>query len=241
MQRIWEVKFEGNEFVSDRRLKTQIQSKPGFVKYFFGGKVDPKKIEADAQPQITDYYREFGFFQAKVGPLLDYNEDGDWLTIRFIIHEGTRSQIRRVSVVGAKRFQTEELTKSLTLLADQPFDRLKMERDQTWLQELYGSQGFVFADIRADLRFDEDPGQIDLVYHVDEGKRWRVGKIYVHIDGPNPHTRVQTALNRLSLRPGDVMDIREIKRASGASRRRVCSGMNRLAASRRRSSIGYPS
>ena len=40
------------------------------------------------------------------------------------------------------------------------------------------------------------------MYHIDEGKRWRVGNIYVHINGENPHTKIQTALNRLSIRSG---------------------------------------
>ena len=65
--------------------------------------------------------------------------------------------------------------------------------------------------------FLEEPGKIDLVYHIDEGKQWKVGRIFVHIDGDNPHTRIQTALNRLSFRPGQIVDIREIH----ASERRL--------------------
>jgi outer membrane protein insertion porin family len=44
-----------------------------------------------------------------------------------------------------------------------------------------------------------------------------VGRIFVHIDGENPHTRIQTALNRLSFQPGEIIDIREVK----ASERRL--------------------
>ncbi|HYO24861.1 MAG TPA: BamA/TamA family outer membrane protein, partial [Lacipirellulaceae bacterium] len=47
--------------------------------------------------------------------------------------------------------------------------------------------------------------------------KWRVGRIIVHIGGDNPHTRIQTALNRVTLRPGQIMDIRELK----ASERRL--------------------
>ena len=85
-----------------------------------------------------------------------------------------------------------------------------MNNDLQWLKNLYGSQGYVFADIKAEPVFLEEPGKIDLVYHIDEGKQWKVGRIFVHIDGDNPHTRIQTALNRLSFRPGEIVDIREI-------------------------------
>ena len=50
-----------------------------------------------------------------------------------------------------------------------------------------------------------------------------VGNIFVHINGDNPHTKIQTALNRLSIRSGEIADIREIRRASGGCRPAGCS------------------
>ena len=46
---------------------------------------------------------------------------------------------------------------------------------------------------------------------VEEGQQFRVGEINVNIAGENPHTRRTVVLNRLSFRPGDVIDIREIR------------------------------
>ena len=63
--------------------------------------------------------------------------------------------------------------------------------------------------------------EIDLVFDIDEGKRYRVGRINVNIEGDDPHTKLSVALNRISLRPGDIVDIRKIQdserrlRASG--------------------------
>jgi outer membrane protein insertion porin family len=60
-----------------------------------------------------------------------------------------------------------------------------------------------------------------LIYDVTEGDRYRVGQINVKISGDNPYTRRTVALNRLSIRPGDVVDIRKVRdserrlRASG--------------------------
>ena len=102
-------------------------------------------------------------------------------------------------------------------MAGQDFEQAKMAGDTEWLKLLYGSRGHVFADIKAEPRLLEKPGELDLVYRIEEGDRFRVGKIIVHIGGDNPHTRIQTALNRFSLRPGDIVDIREIR----ASERRL--------------------
>jgi outer membrane protein insertion porin family len=214
-QKIWKLEFVGNKFVTARRLKTRVESKPPMM-YIFKGFVDREQIDGDVE-RLTSYYRSFGFFQAKVGRQLVFNEKGNWLTLRFVIHEGPRYQVEDVSFIGNKIFASESLAMGTQLLAGQPFEQAKMNGDVEWLKELYGSQGYVFADIRADPIFSEEAGKLKLMYHIDEGKRWRVGNIYVHIEGENPHTKIQTALNRLSFRSGEIVDIREVR----ASERRL--------------------
>ena len=98
-----------------------------------------------------------------------------------------------------------------------------MNADVAWLKDLYGSQGYVFADIQAEPIFLEEPGKIDLVYHIDEGKQWRVGHIFVHIDGDNPHTRdPDGAQSACRFRSGEIVDIREIH---ASERRLQASGL----------------
>src|SRR3990172_2121413 len=214
-QRVWEVEFVGNSFVSGKRLKTQIKSKPPIM-YVFKGYVDREQIDGDVD-RLTAYYRSFGFFQAKVGRQLVFNEKGNWLTLRFVVHEGPRYQVENVAFIGNKIFAGESLAMGVELLGGNPFEQATMNADVEWLKELYGSQGYVFADIRAEPIFLEETGKLKLLYHIDEGKRWRVGNIHVHIEGENPHTKIQTALNRLSIRSGEIVDIREIR----ASERRL--------------------
>ncbi|MEN1681566.1 MAG: POTRA domain-containing protein, partial [Planctomycetota bacterium] len=216
-QKIAATKFEGNnsDFASDRRLRTKVKSKRG-VLWLFGGKFKREVLDADVQA-LTAYYRSFGFFQAKVDRVIDFNDDGTWATIRFVIHEGPRYQVRSVRFLGNEKFSDESLGSGLKLPAGVPFEQAKLTADIEWLKEVYGSHGYVFADVRAEPVFLEEPGELDLVYHFGEGEKWRVGRIFVHIGGENPHTRVQTALNRLSIRPGEVMDIRELR----ASERRL--------------------
>ena len=86
-----------------------------------------------------------------------------------------------------------------------------MKTDVSLLRNLYGSQGFIYAAIKADPRFREEPGELDLSYEIKEGEQFRVGKINIHIAGDPDHTRQDVVLNRLSMRPGDVIDIREIR------------------------------
>ena len=214
-QRVWDVQFVGNEFVSDGRLKNIIKSKPPILKVF-KGYLNRQQLDADVD-QLTAYYRSFGYFQAKVSRKIDFNEKGNWANLTFVIDEGKRYRIRNVKFLGNTKFEPVAMAAAAKLTAGQPFEQSKVQRDALWLQELYGSHGYVFADIRPEPVFLEEPGDLDLLYHIDEGEQFRVGRIFVHIGGDNPHTRIQTALNRMTLRPGDIVDIRELK----ASERRL--------------------
>lgn len=210
LERIGAVEFEGNTIADDSRLKTQIESKPGFLYYLFKGRVDRKKIDEDIE-KLTTYYRSLGYFRARIGRELQYDETGKWLTLRFVIDEGPRYVVRNVSIVGNEKFQTPELEAELRLKAGEYFNLGKMERDVSSIRDLYGAQGHIYADITADPRFLEEPGQLDLIYKVKEGDVYRVGKINVHIAGEFPHTRQNVVMNRLSIRPGQVIDIREVR------------------------------
>lgn len=218
LERIWDVKFVGNspEIVTDSRLKTQIQSKPGFMKYLFRGTVSRQKIDEDVD-RITAYYRNLGYFRARVGRELQYDESGQWLTLTFVIDEGPRYKLRNVTIEGNSQFEADELIGALELKQGDYFQLDRMQVDQNTLRDIYGSQGFVFADVQAMPQYLAEPGQLDLVYKIDEGDRFRVGKIRINVAGEYPHTKQSVILNRLSLRPGDIIDIREVR----ASERRL--------------------
>lgn len=214
-QRIKSVKFIGNTIADDARLKTQIQSKPPFL-YLFKGELDRKQLDEDVE-LLTAYYRGLGFFRARIGRELSYNEKKDWASITFVIDEGPRYKIRDVSVIGNKQYSADELTADLKLRDGEYFNQASMSADIGALQDKYGCVGYVFAEVKADPRFLEEPGQLDLVYNINEGERYRVGKINIRIKGEYPHTQLTTVRTRLSFNPGDIIDIREIR----ASERRL--------------------
>ena len=210
LERISSVVFEGNKIAPDGVLKTKIQSKPGYFWYFFGGKVDRAKIDAD-RDALTAYYRSLGYFRARVSRSLDYDDAGKWLALKFIIDEGPRYQVRSVAVDGGTKFATEPLLQHLELKGGEYFNQSESNKDVTTLIDLYGSQGHVFADVQADLRFLEEPGQLDVVYRIKEGDVFKVSEINVHIAGEFPHTKQSVVLSRLALAPGDVIDNRKIR------------------------------
>jgi outer membrane protein insertion porin family len=161
--------------------------------------------------KLTAYYHDFGFFRARVGRELTFDDEGRWVSIKFIIDEGPRYNVRNVQVVGNEVFHTDPLLEALTLKPNKPFSNAEMQKDLNLLRDLYGSQGRIFAQVDANPRFVEEPGQIDLIYKIQEGEPFRVGQINVHIAGEFPHTRRNVVLNKLSLKPGDLIDIRQVR------------------------------
>lgn len=208
-QKIWSVGFEGNTIVSDARLGTQIESKPGLLKYI-KGYVDSRKIDEDVV-RLTAYYRSLGYFKARIGRELKYDDSGKWLYLTFVIDEGPRFKVRSVSFSGNTLFSEEQLRSLVELNQGDNFDQAKMNKSVTALTDAYGGVGYVMAQVQASPRTLESEPELDLVYEVKEGARYRIGKISVSITGDNPHTRKEVALNRLSFRPGEIADIRKIR------------------------------
>lgn len=208
-QKVLWTDFVGNTIVRDDRLRTQVQSKPG-VAWVFKGYVDRKKIDEDVE-RLTSYYRSLGFFRAQVRPKFNEGIDDHWVTVRFFIHEGPRYAVRNVTFQGNEKIPTERLVTDLKLAGGEPFDQVKLNKDISKIRDEYGGAGYVFADVKPDTRFLEEPGKVDLVYTIKEGARYRIGRVNVVIEGEAPHTRRKTVMNHVSLRPGDIADIRQIR------------------------------
>jgi outer membrane protein insertion porin family len=212
-QRIWKVDFEGNTVASAARLRSMVKAKPGILKVI-GGIAEKKKIDQDIV-RLESYYKSLGYFNVQIGREINESNDGRWLTIRFIINEGPRYKIREVRFVGNERYASTDLVKLLQLkpgAEGQPeFNSARMTEDVTALRDLYGANGFVYADVQAEPRFLEEPGYLDMVYRISEGEQYRVGQINVNYNGGNGVTRREVILNRLSLRPGDLIDARKLR------------------------------
>lgn len=215
--RIFRTEFVGNTIASNGRLKTQIDSKPGIL-WLFGGKANNDEIDGDVT-RLTAYYRSLGYFQARIGRQIEYNADRTWMTVRFIIDEGARYRVRNIRMIGNETFPAGQLMAATQLRPGEFFNLSRMQADLAQIRDEYGGQGFIFADVQAEPRFKETPGELDIVFNVKEGKQFRVGQILVNIDGEYSHTKRSVVLNRLSIRPGDIVDIRKLR----ASERRLQS------------------
>ena len=118
-----------------------------------------------------------------------------------------------MKIVGTEKLDPEQLAAKLMLHKGDYYNLSMLQRDLNVLRDEYGGQGYILADVQVEPTFHEQPGLLDLVYSIEEGEQYRVGNIQVNIDGGESQTRRNVVLNYLSIRPGDIVDVREIRRS----------------------------
>jgi outer membrane protein insertion porin family len=222
--RVAKVNIVGAMVDSPDRVLTQVSTKRPFL-YLFGGEFDRKKLDGD-QETLTAYYHSLGYFRARIGRELEFNEKKNWVTVTFVVDEGPRYKIRNVSVLGNKKYGSDVLLADTKVQGGDYFTQAKLIGDTRKLQEHYGGNGYAFADIRPELQYLEDSAQLDVVYNVKEGARYKIGKIDIVIVGDPSHTQEKVVRDRLFFKPGDLFDIRQIRASEVALKRSMLFEVN---------------
>ena len=80
-----------------------------------------------------------------------------------------------------------------------------MRRDAQGLKDTFGRNGYVNADVQPEFQFRDQPGQVDVVYKVQEDMPRRIGD--VRIEG-NTHTKRSVILKLTDLESGSCCSTR---------------------------------
>jgi len=217
-ERIEAIEIKGATIVSESRLKKIIKSRGPTVGvlYHIGNTADMRKIDGDVNI-LASYYHNLGFLTATVGRSIRYDESGKWMTVTFVINEGPRFTVNDVKIVGNQFITEESLRARLELHSGDMFDGTLMRRDIGEITYGYGEMGFIYAEVEPKTVMRDEGNVVDLVYEINEGDRWKVGRILVNIEG-EPHLMKETTmLNMVDLREGDWIDRRSLE----LNRRRI--------------------
>ncbi|MFK7779302.1 MAG: BamA/TamA family outer membrane protein [Gimesia sp.] len=214
------IKFRGNKFVTSGVLKTKLQTKKAPLGLsFLGGKFDPSTVEDDLI-SLKQYYNGLGFFDVKIEEKVGYNKERSRVQIQYTINEGKRYKIRDILIEGNRIFSKEEIRSDIKLASGEYFNSRTLSADVEKLNIKYGELGHLFARVNPVPRFLESPGEVDLIYQIDEDKPYRIRRITPHIAGDNPRTKSSVLTNPLLVAPGDPANQRLITK----SKRRIEGG-----------------
>ncbi len=217
------IEFIGNKHFSDRVLRGQMLTKEKniwnmvttFIGHFLGKPSTyyyiPDLLKVDLM-KVREFYRDHGFLRVAVGDPQVKVKDSGKIYIRVPIEEGPRYKVADVNLqLGPDDpFKPDEIKKVLLLKAGEWYGAAAMRRDVNNLTELYGSKGFVNADVRPLVELDDRGHTVRVTYRIAKGAKYYVGRIEVQ---GNIKTRDKVIRRELGLAEGDVMNTLALKAA----------------------------
>ncbi len=192
---VHDIDFVGNEAMSDRSLKGQMNNtKERWLFSFITGRgaYRPLGFEQDADAVVA-HYRNSGFIDAQVGqPQLEYgevSEDGDSrpVRLRIAVSEGERYRVGTVEFDGESVVRLEALQEIFADLQPRGYYEEGKVRDALEVaREAYGAGGYYemtgFPDLvprgddHPEARIDGDP-VVDVTVRLQEGEQYFVNRI----------------------------------------------------------------
>jgi len=176
------IAFEGNSKLADKDLNAEIQLRPRTV-------YTRTRVQNDVN-RILQLYRRHGRFAATVEPkVIQLSENR--VDLVFEINEGQSTGVRSINFVGNRQFadgtlrgviETKESRWYRFLSTSDTYDPDRLTYDRELLRKFYLSEGY--ADFRvvsgvAELTPDRDGFVV--TFTVEEGERYRFGKVDVNI------------------------------------------------------------
>jgi outer membrane protein insertion porin family len=211
------IRFKGATHMSNDKLKDQIHTSTWFP-IFRSGTFSLDTIDEDVA-SIRRYYQAHGYFDVKVGRKIIVSPDQSEVQVDFLIDEGPQYIVDRVTFKGNTNVSEAELRSKLKMIEGKPYDADLLQRDVREVVRAYSPYGYIYdpqardpSFLRIDTKnlFRQQPGKVEIVYDISEGKEFYVGEI--HVKG-NRKTQEKLVLRELRVTPGQKYNSAEFQDA----------------------------
>ncbi|MBN1695450.1 BamA/TamA family outer membrane protein [candidate division WOR-3 bacterium] len=195
--KVLKINFEGNYFISDKKLRAVLPVKEGdqYIEQFL----------RESPNRIVSYYRSRGFFDMRVikreGEFL---EEKNGFVINYHIFEGVRSKVDSVEIIGNKIFTNDYIKAKLSVEKESYYDEASIDAGKYILSKNYAEKGFADASITIERSFLNGGGDKNRVYLkiiINEGNKIYVRK--VEIKGLK-EVRSKVVRREFRMKKGDV-------------------------------------
>ncbi len=209
------IAFEGNLRIDDDILSDEITLRPRVV-------YTRSRVQSDML-RIIEIYRRSGRFAARVVPKV-IQLPQNRVNLIFEIHEGSPTDVRRITFIGNTRFSDGELrdviqTKESGFFSffsgGDVYDPDRLAFDQELLRRKYLNAGY--ADIRvvsAVAELTPDREAFFITFTLEEGKTYRYGKI--EVTSGLRDLDVSTVEQEVQIAEGDLYSAEEIEETVSA-------------------------
>jgi outer membrane protein insertion porin family len=169
-----------------------------------------ERMDSDLE-KIKDLYFNNGFIKATVGePKIQLTDNKKGMIISIPVSEGDQFKVSSVEFSGNKVFGNDMIKKRITLLPDKPFSKETLRKDILSISELYSENGYAIITVTPDLIPDESKKVVKVFLKIDEGDKYRIGRIEV---SGNTKTRDKVIRREIRLDEGDIFNSSLLKRS----------------------------
>ncbi len=200
---ISQIRFEGNEHISQGVLRKQMKTRGRTLIYFMDktGRLDEVQFEQDLD-KIREYYQDHGFIDVQIKDVRKERTPKGPMIITIVIVEGPQYHVRKLTISGYQATNEERIRKLLKMKEGSVYSPKQLRDDAKAVADAYGSGGYVDLVITPEGT-PAGPALIDVHYNIEEGTRSFVNR--VNIEG-NTRTKDKVIRREVLVAPGDVFN-----------------------------------
>lgn len=220
--KVHKITIDGNEKISDKKLKGNFFSKGAFAKIHEAGKLanifkskkyTPERWKDDKNNLISKY-NEYGYFDASILSDSVTNYDSKHVDVYVKVHEGKQYFLRNITWVGNTVYTTDHLNAILGMKRGDVYNMKLMNKrlvtDDDAAANLYYNNGYVFSHIEP-VEVNIDGDSIDVEMRVTEGPQAYLS--HVRING-NDRLYENVVRRELHTKPGDLFSRETLMRTA---------------------------
>ena len=206
---IGNVLFYGNKEIEDSEMLELLE--------FKRGEAFQQHMITEAKEKIKSLYHEKGFFFAKVDAI-SKKSDKKQMDIHIRVREGEKIGIKNILFSGNKNFSADELSDQIETKAETWISFLDesgiykkdiLKLDVFRLEGYYQDNGYLRARVQEPkINIDKRNKEINISISIEEGSKYRVGKITSKSDDTLSATDV---LKELQMKTGDVYSLSKVR------------------------------
>lgn len=212
--KIDQIVFEGNEVITDKKLRSKLSETKQKGKIFGKSKLVKEELEKD-KVKVIKYYNTVGFRDARfLSDSIWRNEDGT-LNLKLFLEEGHRFHFGNITWKGNSIHDEKQLNAYLGIKKGDVYNqelleqRLKFSQDGRDVSSLYMDDGYLFFRVEpTEVSIYND--SIDFEMRIYEGPQATIDK--VNIIG-NDRTHEHVIRRELRTRPGEKFSRSDIIRS----------------------------
>ena len=226
--KVHEIIIEGNEKLSDSKIKGGLFRKGAFAKIHEAGKLSsflkskkytPERYKEDKQ-KLIEKYNELGYRDATILEDSVWNFDDKHVNIYLKVDEGKKYYIRNITWVGNTVYPTNRIGNRAGLsdvlgmkkgdVYNQKLMNKRLSEDDDAVGNLYWNNGYLFYNLQpTEINIVGD--SIDLEMRIQEGPQAHINRVRI-----NGNTRLYENVIRRELRtkPGDLFSKEALQRSA---------------------------